>query len=139
MRLTNDAPLDKRFQATQMMIALLQSRVFSLFDLQFILVTGRNRSNEQVSVQELVDNLPSYQEDYATIVEFLGDENTVMQPVGLAIAQTWLFKAEIEAGKIDPSMTLEEFSQNEVNRSFVLFLAMQITESVSYFGKLADD
>ena len=134
MRLTNAATLDEQYRATQMMMSLIQQRVFSLFDLQFILVTGINRLNEELTFEDLTSCLPRYRRDYNALLEFWGDEHPILLPVGLALAQVELFHVEIANNKLRAERPVSDFSNNPEYRSFLLFLAMQITKSISLEG-----
>ncbi len=131
MKLMNAATLDEQFKATQMMMSLVQQRVFSLFDLQFILVTGTNRLNKQLTFEELTSCLPRYRSDYNALLEFWGDDHPILMPVGFALAQVELFDVEIANGNLCAKRPISDFSNNPEYRSFLLFLAMQITKSVS--------
>ncbi len=135
MKLHNVATVEDQHRPTRLLMEMVRHKIFSLFDVQFILVTGRNREGESVTFDFLLRNLETYKSDFNVLASVWGSDHPLLKPIAMAITQICLFKSDVQAGKLLPHRNVSEFSCNVENRSFVMTLVMAITKALGSTGE----
>ncbi len=134
MKLQSVATLEDRNRSTRLLMEMVRHKIFSLFDIQFILVTGRNREGDNVTYDFLLRNLSTYKEDFNALAECWGRDHPVLKPVAMAIVQIDVFNHNAKLGRLLPHRNVSDFCCDATNQSFVLTLAMEIAKSLGVEG-----
>ena len=125
-----------QIEISKRLLSGFRFRVLSLFDLQFILVTGVDRNELPVTFGELVNILDEYRMDFCALAEMWGLDNPLLVPVKIAIEKVEQFENEIKKGALDPKGTVNDLLKT--NPDFIRFLAIEISKSLHLIGEHRD-
>ncbi len=128
MSSNSTASLTPEMYAAKFMLSSFRHRVLSLFDLQFILVTGQNRNNESLTYGELVSLASEHAQDYHTLTEIWGATNPILTPVKIALSHIIFIDKQIAEGLLDPYELVSDFAKQQPK--VVCALAIEITKSL---------
>ncbi len=130
----NTASSKPSMSSTQFLLSSFRYRVLALFDLQFILVTGKNRNNHSLTFGELINLADEHAKDYQALSEIWGDDNPILQPVKSALAYINLIESDIINRTIIRSDLVSEFAK--MHPESARDLAIKITKSMKIMGDI---
>ncbi len=134
MLLNNATNVTPSMYAAQFLLSSFRYRVLALFDLQFILVTGKNRNNESLTFGELINLADEHLADYTALSEIWGEDNPILLPVRMALTHIQLIQIEIDNGRMDQCELVNDFAKEQPES--VRNLAIAITKSLKIVGGL---
>lgn len=117
----------------------LKKRIIPLFDLQFILVLGRNRDGELITYGELVNMVHMYKQDYSALTGLWGGDNPMLKCLDTAICYINQFEKQIESGELDAGDLVIRFAkENEDEAAILIVQIIKSINSINFFSELAN-
>lgn len=136
MKLINDVSAQFEIRKHTSMLNASRFCIMDLLDLPFILITGRNKHGDLITVGELVNSLEFYQGMLKTCVDFLGEDNLLTQVIRMSTFQVKVFEKEIEDNLTsNHSLVFDCFNINKKPNS-IIGLTLLLLEFAKYLMEL---